>query len=46
LGPRAGESTGYIRGSSEFGQDADGVVYKIEVEFRSFVAFAEPDICG
>jgi hypothetical protein len=35
LVPRAGESTGYIRVSSGFGQNADGVVYKNEVKFRS-----------
>jgi hypothetical protein len=34
LVPQAGESTGYIRGSSGLGQNADGVVYKNEVEFR------------
>jgi hypothetical protein len=34
LVPRAGESTGYIRVSSGFGQNADGVVYKNDVEFR------------
>ena len=35
--PQAGESTGYIRVSSGFGQNADGVVYKNEVEFRLFM---------
>jgi hypothetical protein len=34
LVPQAGESTGYIRVSSGLGQNADGVVYKNEVEFR------------
>jgi hypothetical protein len=34
LVPRAGESTGYIRVSSGFGANADGVVYKNEVKFR------------
>jgi hypothetical protein len=34
LVPRAGKSTGYIRVLSGFGQNADGVVYKNEVEFR------------
>ena len=35
LVPQAGESTGYIRVSSGLGQNADGVVYKNEVEFRA-----------
>jgi len=34
LVPRTGESTGYIRVSSGFGANADGVVYKNEVKFR------------
>jgi hypothetical protein len=34
LVPRMGESAGYIRVSSGFGKNADGVVYKNEVEFR------------
>jgi hypothetical protein len=35
--PQAGESTGYIRVSSGFRQNADGVVYKNEVEFRYYL---------
>jgi hypothetical protein len=34
LVPQAGESTGYIRVSSGFGQNADGIAYKKEVELR------------
>src|ERR1700677_1038898 len=34
LVPRTGASTGFIRVSSGFGGNADGVVYKNEVEFR------------
>jgi hypothetical protein len=34
LVPRACESTGYIRFQADFGKNADGVVYKNEVEFR------------
>jgi hypothetical protein len=37
LVPQAGESTGYIRVSSGLGQNADGVVYKNEIEFRESV---------
>ena len=42
LVPQAGESIGYIRGSSGLGQNADGVVYKNEVEFRKSMVTTQP----
>jgi hypothetical protein len=42
LVPQVGESIGYIRVSSGFWQNADGVVYKNEVELRSLVGLGSP----